>query len=40
MAGERTWGRGGVFPAKSTDHQLTVLSSNYDFAMELDLGPL
>ncbi|MBT8162989.1 MULTISPECIES: site-specific integrase [Arthrobacter] len=31
---------GSAFSANSINHQLTVLSSFYDFALEMDLGPL
>lgn len=36
----RKLGRGMTFAANSINHQLTVLSSFYDFALEMDLGPL
>lgn len=36
----RKRGSGTAFSANSINHQLTVLSSFYDFAMEMDLGPL
>lgn len=33
-------GPGATFSANSINHQLTVLSSFYDFALEMNLGPL
>lgn len=36
----RKRGPGMTFSVNSINHQLTVLSSFYDFAMEMDLGPL
>lgn len=36
----RKRGPGMTFSANSINHQLTVLSSFYDFALEMDLGPL
>ncbi|MDI2020082.1 tyrosine-type recombinase/integrase (plasmid) [Arthrobacter sp. FW305-123] len=33
-------GQGTAFSANSINHQLTVLSSFYDFALEMDMGPL
>lgn len=36
----RKRGPGSTFSANSINHQLTVLSSFYDFALEMNLGPL
>lgn len=36
----RKRGPGATFSANSINHQLTVLSSFYDFALEMNLGPL